>query len=1023
MACLVLEVGKVVTVGRLMGAVYGERLPSSARVQVQICVSGLRRLLTSVGRPNAIVTRNQGYVLSSAGVTVDFQRYDGLVGEARVAGDLGRKDEAIERYREALGLWRGVALEGLEGGPLQSAAERFAERRLTVNEDCIEYELDLGRHRYLIPELVGLVAANPLRERLRGQLMLALYRSGRQAEALDAYRAARRTLADELGLEPGEWLQRLERSILTGDCGVGVPVPVVAAIPGPMLDPVRAPEPAPRVEAAAPAAAAPAAVSPDPGLCQSGLSQSGVCQGGVGSVRGVGLAGEPVTAGLVVPHMLPTDIADFTGRVKEIDAVQVHFSRSDDDLGQRAVPVVVLVGKPGIGKTALAVHVSHRLVSGYPDGQLFADLHGRGADRVGPMQVLERFLRALGVPGGGIPDGLDERAEMYRDLLSDRRVLVVLDNAGGESAVLPLLPGNPRTAVIVTSRGRLGGLPGAVHLDVDVLEPGYCVELLGRIAGVGRFEAEEKAAVELAELCGRLPLALRIAGARLFARPHWSVGQLVGRLENESCRLDELNHGGIGIRVSISMVYEQISGDARRLFRRLAVWDGPVFSVWVCAAVLDQSLLVAHDLLDELIDAQLVEVAGDQLGARSRYRLHDLIRVFARERLAAEEPLVERDACLRRVFGAFLLLAEHANGELYGPGRWQGHCDQQRWPLPPRVVRSIVGDPLDWFERERLSIVAVVRQAARVGAVGLCWDLARTSVALFDTRVYLNDWRDTHQIALAAARQGGDVLGQAVLLDSIGALGIVENRFADARRNLQDALELFEAAGVASGLSQASRNIAYLDWVAGDLDSAAVRYQQALSAALSVGDLSGAAYILQSLAQVELERGDATRAKSILPRALEFSRQTGDRRSQAQVLHRLGEAYLAAGEPVQAAMLFQQALTLATDLGDAIGTAFTMLALGEAQLRSGEHGKAAATLTRAQQLADTHGESGPPSTRRVHPGTVGPDHRQATRSDHSPTTSPDLLPDHPPPHTNSRSSTCSPPHTRRHVPNPEQKAT
>ncbi|MEU4626368.1 BTAD domain-containing putative transcriptional regulator [Actinoplanes sp. NPDC023801] len=922
LASLVVDAGTVVSIDRLMKAVYGENLPTSARVQVQICVSALRRLLGSHGHPDLILTRNQGYVLVPDGITLDIRRYEHLIREARAAGDLGRKEESTARYREALNLWRGPALDGLDSEPLRMVADRLAERRLTVNEDCIEYELDLGRHREVIAELGGLVAGHPLRERLRGQLMLAFYRSGRQAEALDAYRAARSALINELGLEPSEWLQRLERSILTSDVSLSVPEAIIVT-PVPLPVPVR-----PRVTAEPPV--------PDPEPAAEPAS--------------------PLRTDPASPCMLPTDIADFTGRSKQIDAIQMQLAMASDDPDQLAVPIVVMTGKPGIGKTALGVHLSHRLAPRYPDGQLFADLHGRASSRVSPMQILERFLRTLGVPGTSIPEGLEERAEMYRGLLSNRRILVVLDNVGSETQVLPLLPGNPATAVLVTTRSRLGALAGAVHVDIDVLDPLQCVELLSRIAGAERFEAEAEATRTLIELCGRLPLALRIAGARLSARPHWTVDQLVERLENESRRLDELNHGAMGIRVSISITYDNISDPARRLFRLLAVLDCPVFPVWVCAALLDESLTDAHDLLDQLVEAQLVEMAGAGQGPHRQYRFHDLIRVFARERLAAEEPLGERNAALQRVFGGLLFLAEEAHRKLYGQSNRQLHSTATRWVIPARATDRLLAEPLGWFERERQLISASVRQAAKVGAVEFCWDLAVTAVTLFDSRVYLNDWRETHEVALAAVRQAGDRLGQAVVLYSLGSLNIVENRFTDARRRLEAAAELFEIVAEDHGQALASRNIAYLERMDGNLAEAARRYEKTLALLRRIGDLAASAYVLHSMAQVELELGDAVSAKEMLVEALELSRQVGSRRIEAQALHRLGDAHLQADEPDRAVQVFDEALTVVHDLGDPIGEAYAKLGLGMAYTRGGDWAKAQAALSSAQEIANANGD-------------------------------------------------------------------
>ncbi|MEV0897744.1 BTAD domain-containing putative transcriptional regulator [Actinoplanes sp. NPDC049802] len=898
LASLVLEAGTVISIDRLMTAVYGESLPSSARVQVQICVSALRRLLGAHGRPQAIVTRNQGYVLVPDGIGVDLHRYERLVREARAAGDTGRREDATARYREALALWRGPALEGLDSEPLRMVADRFAERRLTINEDCIEYDLELGRHREVIPELAGLVAVHPLRERLRGQLMLALYRSGRQAEALDAYRAARRTLIDELGLEPSEWLQRLEQAILTSSADLGVPERAIVA----------------------------------------------------------GEAARPSGPGGTAPCMLPTDIADFTGRGRQIDAIELQLVTAAANPGRLAVPIIVVAGKPGIGKTALGVHVSHRLASRFPDGQLFADLHGRSSDRVSPMRILERFLRALGVPGTAIPDGLEERAEMYRGLLSDRRMLVVLDNAGSEAQVLPLLPGSPRTAVLITAGNRLGALPGAVHVDIDVLEPSQCLELLARIAGADRVRAEREASEKLGDLCGGLPLALRIAGARLSARPHWTVGQLVDRLENESRRLDELNHGALGVRVSISITYDNISEPARRLFRLIAVVDCPDFSAWVCAALLDEPLPDAHDLLDELVDAQLVETVRTEHSRHRQYRMHDLIRVFARERLAAEEPPAERTAALRRVFGGMLFLAEEAHRRFYGPGNHLMHSPAARRRLPPQVTDRILSDPLDWFERERQCIVAAIRQAAKVGAADYSWDLTIKSITLFELRDYLNDWRETTEIALAATQQAGDGLGQAVIRYSMGSLAVVENRLADARRYLDEAVALFEALGEEHGAAVTNRHLAYLERMGGELGASYRRYEQALTVLRRVGDMTAAAHVLHNMAQVELDRGEPAKATALLVESLEVSRRAGSRRIEAQALYRLGQAHLQSGDVHRAVTIFGDVLAATRDLGDLIGESYALLGLGTAHLADGDHAAARAALSSGRERAATSGK-------------------------------------------------------------------
>ncbi|MEV6982018.1 BTAD domain-containing putative transcriptional regulator [Sphaerisporangium sp. NPDC051017] len=893
---LLLDANRVVTIGRLMEAIYGDEPPTTARAQVQICISSLRRLFAASGSPDIISTQSLGYAIRVAADEIDAQRFESLVQRARRARESRNVNEAIRHYREALSLWRGPALDGIDSRLVQSAASRLAEDRITANEDCIQLELDLGRHHELVGELTELTEEYPLRERLRGQLMTALYRSGRQAEALQVYRNARRTMIEELGIEPNERLQRLEHAILTSDES---------------LAPPAQPE---RVE-----------VQPAPTVPN-------------------------------VPGMLPTDIADFTGRTKQIEDIRQRLMLASEDRSRFAVPIIVIVGKPGVGKTTVAVHASHSVGDRFPHGQLFADLHGAAPRPTSPMQVLERFLRVLGVSGTAIPDGLEERAEMYRALLADRRMLIVLDDAGSESQVLPLLPGNPASAVIITSRSRLAGLAGAVHVDVEIFESDQSVNLLSRIAGIERVQSEIEAAEALAELCGHLPLALRIAGARLSARPHWSIEQLVSRLEDETRRLDELKHGEMGIRASISLTYDSITEDARRLFRRLTILDSPVFSAWVSAALLDRPLAEAQDLLDDLADAQLIETTGVGYGVHSQYRFHDLLRVFARERLAAEETPAERGSALARVLGGLLYLAEAAHRREYGGDYVQIHSGALRWPLPEKLVGQLVAAPLQWYERERSMLVSGIRQAAQAGFVELCWDLAISSVTLFESRVYLDDWRETHQIALTAARQAMDKRGQAAMHYSRGSLYITEQRFGDARCDFEAAVQLFEEVGDRQGTALVIRNIGFLDRLSGRFSDAEAHYKRALEIFRSTEDQVASAYVLHNLAQLRLEFDDLPGAQRLLTEALELSRTSGSRRVEAQVLHRIGHTYLQSDQPALAAEVFNEALTVVRNIGDPTGEAYTLHGLGIARLRRGELADAASALHRSLMLASTSSE-------------------------------------------------------------------
>jgi DNA-binding SARP family transcriptional activator len=889
-ATLLLSANRVVTLGRLLEAIYGGDLPPTSRSQAQISISYLRRMFAACSQSPIISTHPHGYIINVGVRELDLHRFEELVSAGRAARDARSLNSAVASYRDALRLWRGAALAGIESDLIRAAASRLDEQRITINEDRIQLELELGRHRELVGELGELIHEHPLRERLRGQLMLALYRCDRVAEALQAYRQARQIMIDELGLEPSERLQQLERAILNADPSLDPPQETIT------IHPARA----------------------------------------------------------RAPSLLPIDIADFTGRSEQITKMGRHLVRpAREDHPSQAVPVVVVVGKGGVGKTSLAVHASHGMIEHFADGQLFADLHGWAANPVGPMQILERFLRVLGVSSTQIPEGLDERAEVYRSLLSGRKILVVLDDAASESSVRPLLPGSAGAAVLITSRRRLPGIPGAVHIELDVFDAEKSLDLLASIIGTERVESQRDMAEAVAERCGYLPLALRIAGARLYARPHWSIRQLVDRLADDKHRLDELKHGDMGVRPSISLTYDSTSEEAKRLFRRLAIPEMPVFPAWLSAALLDQPLTHAEELLDDLVSSRLVETVGADTGIHSHYRLHDLIRVFARERLVEEESVAEREAALKRALGALLHLAERAHVRHYGGDYVRLPSDAIRWPLPEHVTERLVGDPLAWYEHERVALLSSVRQAARTGLVDLCWSLAFSAVSLYESRAYLDDWQETHAIALAATRRAQHVGGQAVMLYSMGELHMEQLKLDQAAGEFAEAAQLFTQTGNEKGLGLVVRFLAYIDRVSGRFEDAVRRWHQALDIFRRTGDIVAAAHVLHGLAHLKLDLGEIDSARELLAEALQLTRTARCVRVEAQVLHRIGEADLLAGDVTAAVSRFEEALDKVRELTDPMGESRVLQALGLAKIRLGEFEAAQTALQRALERAGT----------------------------------------------------------------------
>ncbi|MEU8377843.1 tetratricopeptide repeat protein, partial [Streptosporangium sp. NPDC048865] len=760
---------------------------------------------------------------------------------------------------------------------------------------------------------LSMVAEDPLVESTTARLMVAMHRAGLRTEALETYRRTRTVLAEELGLEPGPQLRALERAILRGDPRVG-------------LDPP--PEAAPAKEKAPP----PAPPAPPP----------------------------------AAPSLLPAGVSDLTGRDTELRwLVSVLRDRS-------AAPVICAVsGMPGVGKSALALRAAHDLRDAFPDGRLYVNLRGAGAEPVDPSHALSRFLRALGVAGTAIPDGLDERAEVFRAHLSDRRVLVLLDDAANEAQVEPLIPAGDGCAVVVTSRGALTALPGAQRLALGVLGNAAAVRLLGTITGRAELTSGTAAARRLAELCGHLPLALRIAGARLAARPHWSVDRLLSRLTAEHDRLDELTHGTLSVRASLALGYSGLDEPGRTLFRRLGLVDTPDFAGWVAAALLDMGSHAsgppgavpqgagtrdAEEVLEGLVEARLVDYAGRDGTGEPRYRVHDLVRLHARERAGTDDPPGASAAALTRLAGGYLALAERAHRRQYGGDYTVLHGDGPRWDCGEATADRLLADPSGWLRGERLGLVAAVEQAARLGLSEMCWDLAMTAVTLFEAQGHFDDWRHTSETALAAALRAGDRRGEAAMRYSLGTLALFRQRYTDARPHLEAALPLFEAVDDRHGQALTLRNAALIERVEGRAETALDGYRRALRMLREVGDPHAEAHVLGSMAQIHIEHDRPGTAAPLLETALAVYRGLGNTRGIAQILNRLGLLRLRQDDPAGAKDAFEQVLAAARTAGDRIGEAYGMLGMGEAELLAGELDHAAGLLDAALLLAEGLGE-------------------------------------------------------------------
>jgi DNA-binding SARP family transcriptional activator/tetratricopeptide (TPR) repeat protein len=864
-AALVLQANRVVSTEQLVEALWGGTAPMTARNTVQSHVVHLRRALEAGREPGAterlLVTRPSGYVLHIDPAQADVHRFEALVARARQAFADGDDECGAGLLRQALELWRGPALADVGSDQLRrTEGARLDEARLHAIEDRIEADLRLGRHGGLVGELMALTAEHPLREGLVGQLMVALFRSGRQAEALDVYRATRRAMVEELGVEPGTALNQLQREILAARPSSPLGTPVWRQAP-------------------------------------------------------------PWHA----PSQLPPVVSDFTGREAALMEARRLVEGAD---GQAAPTITVIAGKAGIGKTTLAVRLADQMRSAFPDGQLFVNLGGTEGRAVDPADALAGFLGALGVDRGVQPRALDERVGLYRSVLADRRVLVVLDNAAGESQVRPLLPSGAGCAALITSRSRLVGLEGAHTLTLDVFQPAEAMELLAKVTGPELVAAEPEAAREVVRLCGCLPLAVRIAAARMATRPRRQLRGLAERLRDERRRLHELRAGDLEVRASIAPSYQGQDPDVRRAFRLLGLLEATTFPAWTAPVLLDRAADDDGELVERLVDAGLLEVATGDGADQARYRFHDLVRLFARELLEAEESAEERLAALERVGRAYLDHAERAD-----------HA---------------------WFAAERASLVATTAQVHATGLPELTWKLALACSAFFEEHSHWDDWRRTHELALQAAVDAGDRPAQAVVLRRLGDLHLDQSDWAEAEARFVACLRIFDELGDRHGEALALCGLADTHREQGRLEEARACLDAGLPVLREFGDRRGQAEALRSLGIISRQQGQLDDALERLRECLRVSAGLGDRRWEAIARRSLGMVYRDLGRLDEARACFERSLAALRELDDRLWQAYTLTSLGHVlrDLRQLEaaHAALVESVATFQELHDRCGE-------------------------------------------------------------------
>ena len=646
---------------------------------------------------------------------------------------------------------------------------------------------------------------------------------------------------------------------------------------------------------------------------------------------------------------LPADITDFTGRELHVSQLCGLLSarRAGDNPG--AVPVALVAGAGGLGKTTLAIHAAHRMRTEYPDGQLYVDLLGAGPQPLSAGDVLARFLRDLGEDGAQIPVSEEERAALYRTRLNGRRTLVLLDNAHDAAQVRPLLPGSASCAVIVTSRSRLSDLVGGGLVHLDVLDDSEALAMFSRIVGTDRAAAEPDATAELLVACAGLPLAIRICAARLAARDRWTIRWLADRIRDQHRRLDEMRVGDLAVRASFEVSFASLPSAPAHAFGLLGLWTGPSIGLSAAAALIGEPEDRVADALEFLVDAHLLESSAPDC-----YGFHDLLRVYAAERAMADEPEESRRDAVARLLAWYLHTASVAD-TLVAPHRERPSLD----PPPPGcnpLSFSAVASALAWCEAERENVVAATQQAADYGLHDIAWKLPVAVLGSFDRLSYRAEWISSHLVALASARQAGDRRAEGWTLNNLGMVYSQQQHIDEAISRFEEALEIRREIGDLRGQAISTINIADANLRLGRSTEALEQLHQALSLQREAGYRYGEGAVLTGLGEAHLDLGHLDEAIGYLQQGRAIFVEIKARNGEDYVLHALAQAYLELGRTAEAIAAYQDALTIRRSVGSRHNQGLTMVFLGRAQLRAGNVAEARRCWEDAYAIFDELGD-------------------------------------------------------------------
>ena len=906
---LLMRAGQAATATDLVEALWGADEPASAMTALRTYAWRLRKVLEQDSKnPSTLVSLGDGYRLALDNGDVDFLRAEELANRAERAREAGDFDGAYELLDSALALWQGEPLAAIPGPFAARQRYRLTEARLSLQEKRIEIGLALGHGDRFISQLQGLIDQYPLQERLHALLMQAQHQSGRRADALAAFRHVRQLLVDELGVEPGPELVSLHQRILAGDTGlVDTLTPEAADQPQPS-HPATPPQPATNAPSA-----------------RAGRT------------------------GFQSPAQLPPQSADFTGR----SHLAVTLCSAMNTPNRGALPVVVLVGMGGVGKSALALHVAHRVRDAYPDGQLYAHLRAGDGEPLRPEGVLVGFLSALGHNPDEIPKGLDALTALFRTTVDRHRILIVLDDAKDAEQVRPLLPGAANCGVLITSRSRLNGLSAGMQAELHAFLPAEALELLARTIGAERVERERAAALELMESCAYLPLAVRIVAARLAARPQWTVQSLARRLADERTRVSQLRAGDMTISAAFDVSYRQLTDDQSAALRRTAGIDSPDLSLACATALLGIEEPDAEDLLESLVDAAMLESPS-----AGKYRFHSLLRGFARDKASSQEQSDAVSRLLDHLFASSMAaFAQFVSG------------DPIEDALSPTKVPGAHLATADaaraWAKAEGDCALALVGQIARTVLAGpapgtqedesrrqlrICVDLLIALSAFWaDTRG--SEWVGVVESLTAAAEHCEDLRAQGRTHFLSGNIALAMSQLSLAEEQAGLAVELARRTDDVVILRQALNDLGLTKQLRGEFQEAIALYSEAIALARRLGHTTGEVATTVNSALLHIYAGEPCEAVRICEEILSSGAPESDD-GLAYTYYVLGMANHTLGDYERAVVWFERCLSLSVATRQFNREAYTRFRLADSLRELRVFGRALAEATQAAELCE-----------------------------------------------------------------------